>query len=147
MVTVRGRVLLVLLALQAALVGCWAGLFPRRFYDGFPGFGRAWVSVDGPYNEHLVRDVGSLNLALLVLTCAALAWPGPRLNRLVGLVWLAYTVPHLTYHVLHVDVYDTTDRMLNVLTLAAGVVLPALLVLGPRWPARRRGRQPGLEVE
>ena len=50
---------------------------PQSFYDDFPGLGRAWVSVDGPYNEHLVRDVGALNLALLVLF--VVAWV--RLDR------------------------------------------------------------------
>lgn len=47
-------------------VGVWATLFPRSFYDSFPGFHRIWVGVDGPYNEHLARDVGSLYLALTV---------------------------------------------------------------------------------
>ena len=49
-----------------------SGAFRRRlgelraapFYDDFPGLGRSWVAADGPYNEHLVRDVGALNLAL-----------------------------------------------------------------------------------
>ena len=38
---------------------------PAAFYDDFPGLGRMWVAPDGPYNQHLVRDVGELNLALV----------------------------------------------------------------------------------
>ena len=43
---------------------------PKSFYEDFPGAGRVWVAVDGPYNEHLVRDVGSLNLALAFVAVA-----------------------------------------------------------------------------
>jgi len=51
------------------LVGFWALLAPRSFYDDFPGGGRSWVSALPPYNEHLVRDVGGLpsNLAVVDL--------------------------------------------------------------------------------
>lgn len=122
-----------LLALQAAVVGCWALLAPRSFYDDFPGFGRHWVSLDGPYSEHLVRDVGSLFLALLVVTAAAWAMAPARRGpaRLVGLAWLAYAVPHLTYHYLHLDVFEPVDQVLNVAVLAATVLLPAQLALAP----------------
>ncbi len=42
----------------------WALPFPRSFYEDFPLPGRDWVSTLGPYDEHLVRDYGALNLAL-----------------------------------------------------------------------------------
>ncbi|HEY6745441.1 MAG TPA: hypothetical protein VI357_06940 [Mycobacteriales bacterium] len=134
------RISLALLALQAAVVGWWGLLAPRSFYDDFPGFGRHWVSLDGPYSEHLVRDVGSLFLALLVVTAAAWAAApahrGP--GRLVGLAWLAYAVPHLTYHYVHLDVFEPVDRVLNVVLLAVTVLLPAHLALAPG----RRRREP-----
>ena len=57
------RLLLWLLALGNLGVGIQAAFTPRSFYDDFP-LGRGWVAMDGPYNQHLVRDVGSLNLAL-----------------------------------------------------------------------------------
>ena len=41
----------------ALVVGVWALVLPRSFYDDFPAAGRHWVSALGPYNEHLVRDV------------------------------------------------------------------------------------------
>jgi hypothetical protein len=65
-------VALVLLAGVASLVGVWAQFFPQSFYTSFPNGRGRWVAVDGPYNEHLVRDVGGLNLALAVVTVVAL---------------------------------------------------------------------------
>lgn len=44
-------------------IGLWQQLAPRSFYDSFPGFGRTWVSPDGPFTEHLVRDIGGRPLA------------------------------------------------------------------------------------
>ena len=49
------RLALGYLAAQSALLGVWALLGPRSFYDGFPGFGKAWISVDGPYNLSLIH--------------------------------------------------------------------------------------------
>ena len=63
--------------LVAAQIGFWALLAPQSFYDGFPGTGRAWVAADGPFNEHLIRDFGALNLALLVV----LGWAAVKLTR------------------------------------------------------------------
>ena len=79
----RVRLLLWLMAFCSLGVGLQALFTPRSFYDDFP-FGRGWVAMDGPYNEHLVRDVGSLNLAIVVLVFAALIvservrWRAPR---------------------------------------------------------------------
>ncbi len=65
------RATLLLLASAPLVIGVWALLVPRSFYDDFPLPGRDWVSALGPYNEHLVRDVGALNLALGVLLATA----------------------------------------------------------------------------
>jgi hypothetical protein len=60
--SVRGqRIVLGVLLLIALVTGLWALLAPRSFYDSFPGgSGMHWVSADGPYNRHLVGDVGSM---------------------------------------------------------------------------------------
>jgi hypothetical protein len=48
----------------------------------FPGAGRSWVAPDGPFNEHLARDVGVLNLALAVVTIAAAVEDGrPKMEE------------------------------------------------------------------
>lgn len=124
------RLLLGLLAASALLVGIWAQFFPRSFYDSFPGGGRAWVSPDGPYNEHLVRDVGGLNLALAVVTIAALVWLTPLLVRIAAIAWLVSALPHFAYHASHLAPFDSSDRVAELVSLGMLVVAPmALLVL------------------
>ena len=130
------RILLVWLSLSS-LIGFWAALAPRSFYDDFPGGGRSWVSPDGPYNEHLVRDFGALNLALSVLTIAAAIMLVRSLAVVAALAWLAYSVPHLVYHLRHLDVYETSDQIANVAALALAPVLAiAVLVLEARSATR-----------
>jgi hypothetical protein len=130
------RCALAAMALASLPVGLWATLAPRSFYDDFPGGGRAWVAADGPYNEHLVRDVGSLNLALTLVTVAALVTLGRVAVLAAAGAWIAYSAPHLVYHARHLDLYDTTDKVANVLALSLTVALPlVVLVAELRRPA------------
>ena len=131
------------LLLISLLTGLWALLAPRSFYDSFPGGSRLhWVSADGPYNRHLVSDVGSMYLALAALTVAALA--RPALDRLAGAVWLVFSVPHWLYHSIHLGLYGTRDQALNEVGLVAVVLLAALLcVPRDRWVG---GRAPAAET-
>lgn len=127
------RVGLAYLAATGLLVGLWAGLAPRSFYADFPGLERVWVAVDGPYNEHLVRDVGWLNLAL----AAATVWAAVTLSRalVVGVLvaWLVTSVPHLAYHLGNLGGLATTDRIGEVGTLAlVPLVAASMLVVVAR---------------
>ena len=126
------RIALALLVAQGLIVGVWAAAWPRSFSDDFPGGGRTWVSADGPYNEHLVRDVGALNLALAVVTVVALI----AFTRVVALAaalgWIVYQAPHLVYHLRHLDLYDTSDKVANVTSLVLALVLPIVVLLGAR---------------
>jgi hypothetical protein len=120
-----------LLTAQAAYVGLWAGLFPRAFYDSFPGLNRYWVSSDGPFNEHLVRDVGGLYLGLAAAGLLALAWRDDRSRSLVGVAWMTFGVLHLGYHLAHLDELAlTVDKVGETVALGGSAVL-ALLVLAP----------------
>lgn len=130
------RAALAALALVGLVVGMWAGFAPRGFYDDFPGAGRAWVAVDGPYNEHLVRDVGVLNLALTVVTVVALLTLARAAVVAAALAWVAYSLPHVVYHARHLDVYDAADKVANITALAGALVLPVIvLVTELRRPA------------
>ena len=131
------RVVLVVWAAVSVQLGIWATFAPRSFYDDYPGFGREWVRVNGPYNEHFVRDFGALNLALAVLTIAALVTMSRPMVIAVAVAWLAWGVPHLVYHMRHLDVFATADdKVLNVVLLSALPVLAvAVLVLTLRKPA------------
>ena len=124
------RPILLVLALSGLQVGLWLAISPRSFYDDFPGFGRAWVSVDGPYNEHALRDFGEGQLAIVVVLLAAFLRPQRYLVRAAALAYLVGAVPHLLYHANHLDLYDTGDQVANLVALGATVVLPAILLLG-----------------
>lgn len=97
------RIGLLLLAAAPIAVGTWALFIPRSFYDDFPVTGRHWVSSLPPYNEHLVRDVGALNLALGVLLATAAILLGRRLVRASLIAWLVYAVPHFAFHLTELD--------------------------------------------
>jgi hypothetical protein len=124
------RPVLLLLALTGLQVGLWLTISPRSFYDDFPGFGRTWVSVDGPYNEHAFRDFGNGQLAIAVVLLAAFLRPQRYLVRTAALAYLLGAVPHLLYHANHLDLYDTSDQVANLVALGATVVLPAILLFG-----------------
>ncbi|MCU1396364.1 MAG: hypothetical protein JWM34_4792 [Ilumatobacteraceae bacterium] len=137
------RAVLIYLTLAGMLVGVWAAVFPRSFYDDFPGLGRVWVAVDGPMNEHLVRDVGQLSLAVALVSLVAAVSMQPLLVRVAAGAWLVDAVPHLVYHLRHLDVYGTVDTIGNVVSLGLLAVLP-LGVLVMSWrDARRRSTPAG----
>ena len=127
------RVALAVIAGGGLLVGIWAEGFPRSFYDDFPGMGRVWVAVDGPFNEHLVRDVGGLNLGLAFVAVMALVTGSQMLARVAGGAALLYGVPHLVYHATHLDGYDTSDKF-EMLGSLASALLAAILVATPAPP-------------
>jgi hypothetical protein len=126
------RWMIAALAVSAAVVGVWAAAFPRSFYTGFPAPGRHWVSALGPYNEHLVRDVGALYLALLVLS--VWVWRRPTADRLrmAGGAWLIFNSVHFLWHMLHLAVFPTVDRIGNAVALGGTLVLSILLLLPAR---------------
>ena len=131
------RVALAIFAVVSVELGVWATFAPRSFFDDFPGLGRHWVRVYGPYNEHLMRDFGALNLALAVVTIAALITLGRPLVIAVAIAWLAWGVPHLVYHLRHLDVFSTGDKVANVVVLVAVPVLAVVvLALELGRPAR-----------
>src|SRR5215203_3424031 len=91
------RIGLLFLAATTLNGSLWALPFPRSFYDYFPLPGRDWISTLGPYDEHLVRDYGALNLALGILLVATAIFLERRLIRVALVAWLGYAVPHFVY--------------------------------------------------
>jgi len=127
------RIGLAYLAVNAAFLGLWATLAPRSFYDDFPGAGHHWVAVDGPYNHHLVSDVGALFVALAVVTVVAAVSLTPILVRTTAVAWVVSAGPHFLYHLGHRAGLPTADYVSSVGGLAFYVVVAvALLALaGP----------------
>src|SRR5262249_17062311 len=115
---------------------------PGSFYEDCPGFGQLWVRPDGPFNEHLVRDVGELNLALGFITLAAAVWCAPLVVRLVAGAWLVEGIPHLVYHLRHLDPLASDAK---VSSIAGLVIVPVLaLVLLALTTDRGRGDAAGI---
>ena len=121
------------------MLGLYALLAPSGFYASFP-MGRGWVAADGPFNEHLLRDFGGLNLALAAVTFAALITMTVTMVRTAAIATLLFGGPHLLYHLAHLGMYSTPDKLGNVIGLALPVLgAVALLILGSR---RRRPSSP-----
>ncbi len=119
------RIALGYLAANCLQLGMWSLFFPKSFYDNFPGLGgSAWIAVDGPYNEHLIRDVGALNLALLVVLVSA-AW---TLSKPVIYTAAAATatwgIPHFFYHLFNREGLSSGDLLLSLGGLATFAGLP-----------------------
>lgn len=131
-----------LLAGPALVVGVWALLIPRSFYDDFPAAGRHWVSALGPYNEHLIRDVGALNLALGALLALAAILLERRLVQAALAAWLVYAVPHFLFHATELDALSLLDNSLNLITLGLAVLLPLVLLAATRGGGTASRRRP-----
>ncbi|WP_041840938.1 DUF4345 family protein [Actinoplanes friuliensis] len=129
------RLVVALLAVSAAVVGIWAAAFPESFYSDFPSPGRNWVSTLGPYNEHLIRDVGGLYLALLVLSVWTWRRPTVAAVRVTGGAWLVFNAEHFLWHALHLQAFPVIDRVGNMVALGGVLVLSVLLLLPDREPA------------
>ena len=118
--------------------GLWALLFPRSFYDDFILPGSGWVSTLGPYNEHLIRDYGALNLALAVLLLAAGIVLERRLAQVALLTWLVFQVPHFVFHLGQTHHFSPGSNLAQLSGLAFQVLLPlVLLFLLPRKGTKR----------
>ena len=123
------------LALVSLQIGLWAQFAPQSFYDDFPGLGRTWVSVDGPYNEPLVRDIGGLYLALALLVIGALVTLSRPLVITASAAVLVSGVPHLVYHLVRRDGLSTGDLAASLSGLVAFAAIPvALLYVELRRP-------------
>jgi len=134
------RGVLAALGLVQLANGAWATLAPRSFYTGFP-FGRGWVEALPAYNEHLMRDVGALFLAIGFVLAAAAWLGGRRLAAVALLSYLLFSVPHAAYHLAHLDVYGGADAAANVVALALTVLVP----VGALWALARGGRRQGIK--
>ncbi|WP_270887768.1 hypothetical protein [Pedococcus sp. 5OH_020] len=122
---------LVMLVLEAVTIGVQALFFPMYFYQKFL-FGRGWVAMMPPYNEHITRDLGALYLGFgVVLGYAAVKMSRDLFNGAVASFVVA-TIPHMTFHAAHTDMApQLLDKVLQVGALALTVALGlAMMYLG-----------------
>ncbi len=130
------RVLLALNAVALIPLALWPLASPQGFYDNFPGGGRHWIDINGPYNEHLLRDFGALNAALLVVVGFAIWKMAPSLVQAAGLALAVYAAPHAIYHLNHLDVYKSGDKVIA----TAPLVLQVFMGLAIFWLSSRQAR-------
>jgi alkylhydroperoxidase family enzyme len=139
------RFLLLALGLPQALIGAWALLAPGSFYDDFPAGTDGWVNPLGPFDEHLVTDVGALFVALGFL----LAFAAVSLRRgtviAAAIAWLLFAVPHFAWHVFNLEPYGTADAVGSTVTLAWTVVGGALVLFLARAPKTATTAAPGVD--
>jgi len=115
------RIPVAILAFTGLELGLWIQFAPRSFYDTFPGAGHQWVSPLGPYNEHLLRDFGAMNLALGGLALVATVRFDRVLTRVTSALWFVFSVQHLAYHSWHYDMLSGSDRWSSLFSLAVVV--------------------------
>lgn len=115
------------------VLGTWTLLFPASFYSDVPT-----VDLNPPFSEHPFRDFGGATLGLALVLAAAAVWLEKRLVVVALLAYLAFSAPHLLFHVGHLSGARGTEAALLVAALIASVLLPMLLgVVALRESARR----------
>jgi hypothetical protein len=119
---------LTFLAVVQGVLGSWSLLAPKHFFDNFPLPASRWLAYFPPFNEHLVRDFGALNLALCVVLVFAAVTLERRLTQAVLAGYLVFAVPHLIFHLNHLSHMPVVDQVGNVVSLIAAVVLPLTLL-------------------
>lgn len=125
------------LAATGTYVGTWAAGFPHSFYASFPGLHRTWVSLDGPFNEHLVRDVGGLYLGLAVVAARASISRDYSVQALAGGAWSTFSLIHVAYHATHLHALEPLDRIISITILGVTLLGALLLLVRPRRPRSR----------
>ena len=122
------RIGLGILAVVQLGTGLWQLVLPESFYANFPT-----VDLAPPFSEHLMRDFGGANVALGIIVVAVAVWLEKRYVVLVLLAYLAFSIPHLVFHVSHLHDASDVDIAFQVVSLGLAVLLPVVvLALVPR---------------
>jgi hypothetical protein len=115
--------LTVLAAVQLVLGG-WTLLFPASFYADVPT-----VDLTPPFSEHLFRDFGGATLGLALVLGSAAVTLEKRLVTVALLAYLAFSGPHLLFHLGQLSGASGTEAFVLVGSLFGSVVLPVVLLI------------------
>lgn len=130
---------LILLTIVGLSLGVWAYFAPLHWYSTFPGMGMNWLPVLGPYNEHLVTDVGAMFLALGVLSALAVYYLRNRpVVVITAISWSVFNVLHLIYHLGMLHMYGARDAVLNGVGLGLLLAVSLVLLIPARGSVRSR---------
>jgi hypothetical protein len=116
------RSVLVIFAAYQLVLGVWLTFFPASFYE------LPTVDWTPPYSEHLFRDFGAATLGLAIVLIAAAVRFDRLLTVVALLAYLAFAVPHLVFHLGHLegDSPGWSSLLAVVTTLSVLVPLSAL---------------------
>ena len=112
------------LAAVEILLGGWTLLFPASFYAEVPT-----VDLTPPFSEHLFRDFGGATLGLAIVLGAAAVTLEKLLVRVALCAYLAFSVPHLVFHLGHLSGASAVEALSLVALLGASVALPVVLLV------------------
>lgn len=113
------------LTFVVVVVGLGATLVPRAFYDYVP-----WVNLVPPFSEHLMRDYGAMNLSLALVFVVAAITMDLRMVRIALGAYLLFAIPHLIFHLTHLEHFTMAAAVGQTIALTIAVLLPvALLIL------------------
>ncbi|MFS8099329.1 NADP-dependent oxidoreductase [Lentzea alba] len=108
-------------------VGSIAVQLARRAGARVIGTGRA---SPPPYNEHLVRDCGFMNLGPTLFLVVAAIRPTPVLVRLSSAAVFLFGLPHMIFHAFHLDhLSPAAATTQTITTVVLTVLLPAAVFL------------------
>ena len=117
------RVGLGILAVIQLGTGLWQLVLPESFYRDFPT-----VDLAPPFSEHLMRDFGGANVAIGIIVAVVAVWLEKRYVVLVLLAYLAFSIPHLAFHLGHLHDASAADVAFQVISLGLAVVLPVVVL-------------------
>ncbi len=127
------RLCLIVLTIFGLSLGLWAYFAPLHWYTTFPGMGMTWLPVLGPYNEHLVKDVGGMFSGLGVLSALAVYYLRNRAVVVItGVSWSTFNLLHLIYHLGMLHMYGPRDAVLNAVGLSLLLVVSLALLIPTR---------------
>jgi hypothetical protein len=113
------------------VVGLFATLAPRAFYDYVP-----WVDLIPPFSEHLMRDYGAMNLSLALVFVVAVVTMERRTVRIALGAYLLFAIPHLIFHLTHLEHFTTGAGVWQTTLLTVAVLLPVGLLILTAWRPR-----------
>lgn len=124
------RACLGVLIVTSLFVGVWAYFAPLHWYNTFPGMGLRWLPVLGPFNDHFVKDVGAMYLALAALSVVAIFHIANRpLMWATALSLSIFNLLHLIYHITMLHMYGPLDAALNTIALSVVLLCSAALTI------------------
>lgn len=104
------------------IVGCWALLAPRSFFDV------PWVGMGMAYNAHLMMDYGAMSLATSVALGVGTFTMRQTMIRTALAVYLVFALPHLVIHIHLLHHLPPGERAPLLGALTAAAVIPLLLL-------------------